>query len=183
MSSRVNGVLVGIFLSCIFIALYVLVYVKLNLLAGWIGAFIGISFVAAYKGINTDDKSIVAYILAIFVVAGGLVVAEGISLFLIAASHNESIIKFFGSDLIFILLYDLGLGFLLSMILSGLVMYSMAKKERKLVTSEAEESLKQEVENKVIEEKNNFVNVTELLDIEAFDIMDTGLVDFDKIEL
>lgn len=98
MSNKVKGILVGLGLSLLGVALWVVFAALLNIIAGIAGAVMGIGLIWGYKKFNADDKSNFIYFFGAIVMILEIIIAELISLGIIANDYGYTFSDVFQID-------------------------------------------------------------------------------------
>lgn len=88
MSNKVKGYLLGILASLAAVALWVVLYVFVGIIAGYIGALMALAIIMIYKKFNPEDNSNVIYVIASVIGLFEIFAAEFISVAIICARAN-----------------------------------------------------------------------------------------------
>ncbi len=115
MSNKVKGTLLGILASFVGVAVWIALYVGLNIVAGVAGALMGYAFIFVYFKLNPNDSSKYPYFIAVPLAICEVVFSELISIVIICAINNVSLSDALNnSDVLAGIARDLILGCLLS---------------------------------------------------------------------
>lgn len=88
---KVLGTIVGLIFSVLGIILWIVLSVWLGIIAGLAGGLMGILFILGYRQVNKEDKSVYPYILACIVTILEIILAEWLSLVIIAVLEHVDI--------------------------------------------------------------------------------------------
>ena len=69
MSNKVKGYVLGILASLAVVALWIVLYVFVGIIAGYIGTLMALSIIMIYKKFNPEDNSNVIYVVAVILSA------------------------------------------------------------------------------------------------------------------
>lgn len=131
MSNKLKGFLLGAGLSLIGVALWVILAVAVEIIAGLAGALMGILFLVGYKKFNPNARGAVVYVIAAAIILVEIVLAEFITLGIVAAKYDVSLAVAMGEpDMQRAILADILVGILFSAIGFGVYIGNDAMKKR-----------------------------------------------------
>ena len=129
MSLKLKGTLLGILASFAGVALFVLLLVVVNVIAGVAGALTGMAFLMVYRKINPLDESKYPFILAIVITLVQVLIAALLAYAIWAAMIDSTLaIVLTNKDVLNEFILNLVIGYALS---GGLLAYYLFSESRK----------------------------------------------------
>ena len=150
MSNKVKGYVLGILVSLAVVALWIVLYVFVGIIAGYIGALMALSIIMIYKKFNPEDNSNVIYVVASVIGLFEIFIAEFASVGIMCAMNNKD----FGSEVANSFV-GIVLDVVVAIILSALVLFYYIRQQTKKVETRKVESTTSPVENIETSEKTN----------------------------
>ena len=150
MSNKVKGYLLGILVSLAVVALWIVLYVFVGIIAGYIGALMALSIIMIYKKFNPEDNSNVIYVVASVIGLFEIFIAEFASVGIMCAMNNKD----FGSEVANSFV-GIVLDVVIAVILSALVLFYYIRQQTKKVETRKVESTTSPLENIETSEKTN----------------------------
>lgn len=150
MSNKVKGYVLGILASLAVVALWIVLYVFVGIIAGYIGALMALSIIMIYKKFNPEDNSNVIYVVASVIGLFEIFIAEFASVGIMCAMNNKD----FGSEVANSFV-GIVLDVVIAIILSALVLFYYIRQQTKKVETRKVESTTSPVENIETSEKTN----------------------------
>lgn len=130
MNKKIVGTAVGILLSLVPVILWVVIYLFTEFIVGWVGALMGILFIYPYRKINPDDKTKFPYIVGALLIFAEIVVAELLSLGILAAMNEISLSEALAlEDVALYTVIDIVIGLALSYVIFFAFIASARKKD------------------------------------------------------
>lgn len=115
MNNKIKGALLGTLASLAGVVLWVLFGAVFELIAGWAGAIIGVLFIIIYRKFNPDDKSPFQIILAVTLILVEIILAEIITVAVLAAMNNVSFsLALSSAEIQSAMVFDLIIGYVFS---------------------------------------------------------------------
>ena len=150
MSNKVKGYLLGILASLAVVALWIVLYVFVGIIAGYIGALMALSIIMIYKKFNPEDNSNVIYVVASVIGLFEIFIAEFASVGIMCAMNNKN----FGNEVANSFV-GIVLDVVVAIILSALVLFYYIRQQTKKVETRKVESTASPVENTEAAEETN----------------------------
>lgn len=150
MSNKVKGYLLGILASLAVVALWIVLYVFVGIIAGYIGALMALSIIMIYKKFNPEDNSNVIYVVASVIGLFEIFIAEFASVGIMCAMNNKD----FGSEVANSFV-GIVLDVVIAIILSALVLFYYIRQQTKKAETRKVESTVSPVENTETSEETN----------------------------
>ncbi len=150
MSNKVKGYLLGILASLAVVALWIVLYVFVGIIAGYIGALMALSIIMIYKKFNPEDNSNVIYVVASVIGLFEIFIAEFASVGIMCVMNNKD----FGSEVANSFV-GIVLDVVIAVILSALVLFYYIRQQTKKVETRKVESTTSPLENIETSEKTN----------------------------
>ena len=150
MSNKVKGYLLGILASLAVVALWIVLYVFVGIIAGYIGALMALSIIMIYKKFNPEDNSNVIYVVASVIVLFEIFIAEFASVGIMCVMNNKD----FGSEVANSFV-GIVLDVVIAVILSALVLFYYIRQQTKKVETRKVESTTSPLENIETSEETN----------------------------
>lgn len=150
MSNKVKGYLLGILASLAVVALWIVLYVFVDIIAGYIGALMALSIIMIYKKFNPEDNSNVIYVVASVIGLFEIFIAEFASVGIMCVMNNKD----FGSEVANSFV-GIVLDVVIAVILSALVLFYYIRQQTKKVETRKVESTTSPLENIETSEKTN----------------------------
>lgn len=150
MSNKVKGYVLGILASLAVVALWIVLYVFVGIIAGYIGALMALSIIMIYKKFNPEDNSNVIYVVASVIGLFEIFIAEFASVGIMCAMNNKD----FGSEVANSFV-GIVLDVVIAVILSALVLFYYIRQQTKKVETRKVESTTSPLENIETSEKTN----------------------------
>lgn len=150
MSNKVKGYVLGILASLAVVALWIVLYVFVGIIAGYIGALMALSIIMIYKKFNPEDNSNVIYVVASVIGLFEIFIAEFASVGIMCAMNNKD----FGSEVANSFI-GIVLDVVVAIILSALVLFYYIRQQTKKAETRKVESTTSPVENIETSEKTN----------------------------
>lgn len=150
MSNKVKGYLLGILASLAVVALWIVLYVFVGIIAGYIGALMALSIIMIYKKFNPEDNSNVIYVVASVIGLFEIFIAEFASVGIMCAMNNKD----FGSEVANSFV-GIVLDVVVAIILSALVLFYYIRQQTKKAETRKVESTVSPVENTETSKETN----------------------------
>lgn len=150
MSNKVKGYLLGILASLAVVALWIVLYVFVGIIAGYIGALMALSIIMIYKKFNPEDNSNVIYVVASVIGLFEIFIAEFASVGIMCAMNNKD----FGSEVANSFV-GIVLDVVIAIILSALVLFYYIRQQTKKAETRKVESTVSPVENTETSKETN----------------------------
>lgn len=150
MSNKVKGYVLGILASLAVVALWIVLYVFVGIIAGYIGALMALSIIMIYKKFNPEDNSNVIYVVASVIGLFEIFIAEFASVGIMCAMNNKD----FGSEVANSFI-GIVLDVVIAIILSALVLFYYIRQQTKKAETRKVESTVSPVENTETSKETN----------------------------
>lgn len=130
MSNKMKGTILGLLGSLVGILFWVILG-YIGIISGLAGALMGGAFIIIYKKINSDDTSNYSYIIGSIITIIEIIVAEFITLAVIAKANDVSFSFALSiKDIQISLVIDIVVGLILAGIVFATIIYSQKKKDK-----------------------------------------------------